>query len=85
MHQIFAMQVEMDIAEKKDLECEFHSLNYHKMMDVVTGLRIAMEYLIKVCEILQTFLTITFNILLRRSQCQTHQPKMSAAKKNLNI
>ena len=39
----------MDIAQTKDLECEFHSLDYHKMMDAVTGLRIAMEHLIKVC------------------------------------
>ena len=33
----------------KELECEFHSANYHTLVEVAGGLRTTTQYLMKVC------------------------------------
>ena len=53
------LQIQVDDTYRKQLEYEFHSASYHTIMEMVTGLRIAVGHLIKeVC---------------RKTECNMHQ------------
>ena len=45
---VVVFKLKLDEEYAKELEYEFHSANYHMLIEVVTGLKIAAEYLIKV-------------------------------------
>ena len=44
-------KTEMEDMLLKRFEYEFHSANYHTLVEVITGLRTVIGYLIKVCSI----------------------------------
>ena len=50
-------QATLEETLQKRLECEFHSASYHTLVEVVTGLRIVAEHLVKV--------TLTFLYILK--------------------
>lgn len=41
-------QLQLPATNKKELECQFHSADYHVLSEVASGLRNATEYLVKV-------------------------------------
>ena len=45
---VLVMQPPLDVQLEKALEYEFYTANYHTLVKVLTGLKVATEYLIKV-------------------------------------
>ena len=48
----FHTQPPLPATNRKELECEFHSADYHMLTEVASGLRNATEHLVKVYTII---------------------------------